>query len=65
MSKLFSSIGRAILITTLTTVSGFGSLAFSSYRGMASLGIVLAIGVAYAFIMTVLVLPILLKEENA
>lgn len=60
---LFSSVGRAILLTTVTTVFGFGSLIFSSYRGIASLGHVLVIGVSYAFIMTVLVLPILLKKE--
>jgi len=61
---LFSSVGRAILLTTVTTVCGFGSLAFSSYRGIASLGIVLSIGVIYAFFMTVLVLPILLKHKT-
>ncbi len=61
--NLFSSVGRAILLTTLTTLSGFGSLMFSSYRGVATLGAALFIGVSYAFIMTVLVLPLLLKNE--
>lgn len=59
---LFSSVGRAILLTTITTMCGFGSLVFSSYRGIASLGAALFIGVGYAFIMTVIVLPMFLKE---
>jgi predicted RND superfamily exporter protein len=64
VSKLYASVGRAILLTTLTTVLAFGSLTFSSYRGMASLGAILAIGVSYAFLMTVLVLPIFLEKEK-
>ncbi len=63
VKNLFSSVGRAILLTTLTTMCGFGSLVFSSYRGIASLGQALFIGVGYAFIMTVIVLPIMLKEK--
>jgi predicted RND superfamily exporter protein len=62
---VFSNVGRAILLTTLTTMCGFGSLMFSSYTGIASLGIVLFIGVAYAFIMTVLIIPIFLKDKIA
>lgn len=62
---LFASVGRAILLTTLTTICGFGSLVFSSYRGIASLGASLSIGVMYALIMTVIVLPLLLNEESA
>lgn len=62
--NLFSSVGRAILLTTLTTICGFGSLTFSSYRGIASLGQALVIGVSYAFIFTIIVLPLLLKNEE-
>ena len=61
---LFSTIGRAILLTTVTTVFGFGSLGFSSYRGIAGLGIVLAIGVSMALVFTVIVLPIFVKDEK-
>lgn len=63
LRRLFSVVGRAIFLTTVTTVVGFGSMGFSSYRGIASLGIVLAIGVTLALIMTVVVLPIFLKDE--
>jgi len=61
---VFSSVGRAILITTLTTMAGFGSLIFSSYRGMAYLGEILFIGVGFAFIMTIVILPILIKDRR-
>ncbi len=60
--NLFSSVGRAILLTTITTMCGFGSLTFSSYVGIASLGKVLFIGVSLAFILTVVVLPLFLKN---
>ncbi|MBI9015273.1 MAG: MMPL family transporter [Clostridiales bacterium] len=63
INYLFASVGKAILLTTLTTVCGFGSLIFSSYRGIASLGSALSIGVISAFIMTIVVLPLLLKNR--
>lgn len=64
IKTVFSSVGRAILITTLTTMAGFGSLMFSSYRGMAYLGEVLFIGVGFAFLMTVLIIPIFVKDRD-
>ena len=64
MKSLFAAVGRAISLTTMTTVFGFGSLMFSSYRGIASLGKALSIGVTFAFVMTVVILPIFLKNEK-
>ena len=52
--------GRAILIASLTTMIGFGSLGLASHRGMASLGIVLLIGVAACLATSTLILPNLL-----
>lgn len=63
LGRLFASVGRAIALTTMTTVFGFGSLMFSSYRGIATLGLTLAIGVTAAFVMTVVILPVFLKHE--
>ena len=51
------STGKAILLTSLTTMAGFGSLSLASYRGWASLGILLAVGVGACFLTTVLFLP--------
>ena len=57
----FRFIGRAILLTSLTTMIGFGSVAFYEMRGMAGFGIVLFMGVGACFVATVLVLPPLLR----
>ncbi|KPJ72653.1 hypothetical protein AMJ52_05620 [candidate division TA06 bacterium DG_78] len=49
--------GKAILLTSLTTMAGFGSLMLGTYRGWADLGALLSIGVAACFVTTVLFLP--------
>ena len=49
--------GRAILIASLTTMIGFGSLGLASHRGLASLGIVLLIGVFACWLTSTIVLP--------
>ena len=54
---VFSSTGRAILLTSLTTMLGFGSLTFATYRGLGSMGIALFIGVGTCFLATVLIIP--------
>ncbi|MCZ6650639.1 MAG: MMPL family transporter [Acidobacteria bacterium] len=48
---------RAILISSLTTMVGFGSLALASHRGMASLGLLLILGVGACLLTSTLVLP--------
>ncbi len=57
----FRFVGRAILLTTLTTMIGFGSLGFIPHVAMASFGIVLMLGVGTCFITTVVFLPALMK----
>jgi hypothetical protein len=54
---VFASTGRAILLTSLTTMLGFGSLTFATYRGLGSMGSALFIGVGTCFLATVLVIP--------
>ena len=54
---VLKSTGKAILLTSLTTMAGFGSLMLGTYRGFASLGMLLAIGVAACFLTTILFLP--------
>ncbi len=55
--RVFSSTGKAILLTSLTTMFAFGSLYFSVYRGWASFGASLFIGVAACFLATIYILP--------
>ena len=60
MDVVLRHTGRAILIASLTTMIGFGSLALAAHRGIASLGIVLLLGVGACLITSTVVLPNLL-----
>lgn len=55
--EVHQSVGRALLLAGSTTVAGFGSLAFSTNAGMASLGKVCAAGIALALVTAVYLLP--------
>jgi predicted RND superfamily exporter protein len=61
IQRVFSSTGKAVLITSLTTMLAFGSLKFATYRGLGSLGIALFIGVGACFVITVTLLPAILQ----
>jgi uncharacterized protein len=54
------SIGRAITMTSLTTIAGFGFLAFSAYPPLATMGRLMAIGLSLCLACTIFVLPALL-----
>jgi predicted RND superfamily exporter protein len=57
INTVFSSTGKAILLTSLTTMIAFGSLIFSIWRGFGHLGAALFLGVGACFLATVLILP--------
>lgn len=57
---LESATARGVLYSGLTTIAGFGSLAFSPHPGMASMGLVLSIGMVAILLSTLVVLPALL-----
>ncbi|MEM7255714.1 MAG: MMPL family transporter, partial [Pseudomonadota bacterium] len=57
---LSTSTARAVFASALTTAAGFGNLALSEHRGMASMGLLLTIGLAAVLICTLVVLPSLL-----
>jgi predicted RND superfamily exporter protein len=52
-----ASAGRAMTLTTLTTVVGFGSLTVSSIPGLRQAGLLIALGVALCLAATLVVLP--------
>jgi len=54
--QVFASTGKAIFLTTLTTMMAFGSLYFAVWRGFASLGSALFLGVGACFITTLIFL---------
>jgi predicted RND superfamily exporter protein len=60
------STGRAVLLTSLTTMAGFGSLMIAKYRGFMSMSSLLVIGVGVCFLTSVMFLPALmnLKKKN-
>jgi predicted RND superfamily exporter protein len=55
---LATSTSRAVLWSSLTTLASFGSLAFASHRGMATLGQLLTLGIALMLIANLMVLPV-------
>ncbi len=56
VTQVFSSTGKAILLTSATTMLAFGSLVFSVWSGFASLGVAMFVGVGTCFLSTVIVL---------
>ena len=54
---IFASTGKAILLTSLTTMLAFGSMMFSAMPAYSWFGTQLFIGVGACFVTTVLVLP--------
>lgn len=59
---LQTSTARAVLYSGLTSLTGFGALAFSYHAGTASMGQLLAVGMALTLICTLIVLPALLPQ---
>lgn len=58
------STSRAMVFSALTTLCGFGNLAFCAHRGMASMGLVLFLGILVTLLMTLFVLPALLVRSR-
>ena len=60
-SVLGKSTGKAVLLSSLTTMIGFGSMMVANHYGVFSLGLVLTLGVFNCLIASVTFLPALLK----
>lgn len=61
IENAISSTGKAVLFTTLTTLTAFGSFVFSVHPGFADFGILVSIGIALAFMNSLFVIPNLVK----
>ncbi|MFI4874693.1 MAG: MMPL family transporter, partial [Blastopirellula sp. JB062] len=59
--RMSSSTAAAVLITSLTTMIGFGSLMLADHQGLQSLGRVLTIGVSCCLFTSLIVLPAFLS----
>ena len=56
-----SSTPRAVLFSALTTIASFGSLAVSTHKGMASMGLLLTIAILWSLVCTLIILPALMS----
>lgn len=58
--RMASSTISAILMTSLTSMVGFGSLLIASHQGLVSLGLVLLMGIACCMVLSLVTLPAVL-----
>lgn len=59
-SILSRSTGKAVIVSALTTIAGFGALIPAKHQGIQTLGIVMSLGVAMCMIVAVTFLPAVL-----
>ena len=57
---LGKSTGKAVVVSALTTIAGFGSLVLAKHQGIASLGLSMALGTATCMVAATTVLPAVL-----
>jgi predicted RND superfamily exporter protein len=59
--RVLGTTGRAVLLTSLTTIAAFGSFCLGLYRGFVSMGIILAVGIAICLVLSVYLVPALIR----
>lgn len=62
---LATSTSKAVILSALTTICGFGNLSFSAHQGTASMGQLLTLGIGFTLICTLFVLPVFLNHFAA
>lgn len=60
-SILSRSTGKAVLVSGLTAIAGFGSLILAKHRGIHSLGVIMSVGIATCMLAGLMVVPALLS----
>jgi predicted RND superfamily exporter protein len=60
-SILSKSTGKAVFVSGLTTISGFGSLILGKHQGIRSLGEVMSVGMATCMLAAITFLPAVLS----
>jgi hopanoid biosynthesis associated RND transporter like protein HpnN len=61
---LARSTGKAVLVSGLTAIAGFGSLILAKHRGIHSLGFIMSVGIATCMLAGLTFLPALLNLIN-
>lgn len=59
--RVVASTGKAVLFSALTTMVSFGAMSTASHRGAAGLGLTLLLGIGFCLVMSIGVLPALLR----
>jgi predicted RND superfamily exporter protein len=62
LTKTFRLVGRAVMMTSLTTMAGFGSLVFSAYGGLHTVGQVAFLGISSCLVATLGLMPLLIRR---
>ena len=60
LSILVRGTGAAVILASLTTMTGFGALMAADYRAMQDMGLLLTMGIGLCLLSSLLVLPALL-----
>lgn len=60
VGKVVRQVGTAIVMTSITSMIGFGGLAVTNYDGLQSIGYVAIVGIAATLVATLMVLPAIL-----
>ncbi|MEZ4459301.1 MAG: MMPL family transporter [bacterium] len=60
VANVFRKVGSAILMTSVTSIIGFGGLAVTNHRGLQSIGYVAITGIICALLSTLLLMPSLI-----
>ena len=61
---LETSTARGVVQSTLTTIASFGTLAISPHPGMASLGILLTLGLSLILVANLVLIPALVASRR-
>lgn len=61
IGRTFLQTGKAVLVAGLTTIAGIGPICFSSYKGLAALGQVATTGVTLCVLLSLTLVPALLR----
>jgi hopanoid biosynthesis associated RND transporter like protein HpnN len=63
IALLGTSTARAVAFSGINTIASFGTLGLATHRGLATLGQMLTLGVAYSLLTTLIVLPALIPQR--
>ncbi|GEM_PF-534374 len=61
LNLVMETTGRGLLLTALTTIVGFGSLAMAQFRGLQEIGLLVIIGVGTNLLATLIFLPVTIR----